>query len=140
MPFNKASAQAKMPGFVLADVKGHYHNINIVHFKKPVLLVYFIPDCDDCRAFTAQLTKHNRCFDHYQVIMATNASLDILKKFMTDFQLNNNTKLIIGTEGWTATLQRLLQVERFPFVAIYNAKGVLVRNFTDPNKLFDQAL
>jgi hypothetical protein len=137
---SNASAQAKMPGFVIADVKGQYHHINKAAIKKPVLLVYFIPDCDDCQAFTAKLSKHNSVFDHYEVIMVTNSNLDALKKFVVDFGLANKPNLMIGTEGWTAALQRLLKVERFPFVAAYNAKGLLIHNFTDPNKLFDQKL
>lgn len=136
--WSNASAQAKMPGFVIADVKGQYHHINKATIKKPVLLVYFLPDCDDCQAFTAKLTKHNSLFDHYEVIMVTNSSLDALKKFVADFGLANKPNLIIGTEGWTGKLQRALSVERFPFVATYNAKGVLIRNFTNPNNLFDK--
>jgi len=135
-----AFAQAKLPGFVIADVNGQYHHINEATIKKPVLLVYFLPDCDDCRAFTAKLTKHNSLFDHYEVIMVTNSNLDALKKFATDFGLANKPNLMIGTEGWTGKLQRALSVERFPFVAAYNAKGVSIRNFTNPNNLFDKTL
>ena len=140
MPFNKASAQAKIPDFVLADVKGQYHHINKTVIKKQVLLICFMPDCEDCRAFTAKLTSHNELFNHYQVIMVTNSNLTVLKNFIVEFKLDKKIGLIIGTEGWTATLQRQLGVEHFPFVALYNAKGVLIRNFNDPNRLFDQTL
>ena|ERR1700744_1081092 len=140
MPFTRASAQAKLPQFVIADIEGKYHHISSAKIKKEVLLIYFMPDCDDCRAFTTKLAKDNSLFSHYQVIMVTNSTLPVLKKFVTDFQLTNKPNLIIGTEGWTATLQRLLNVERFPFVAIYGANGKLIRNFTDPNNLFHQTL
>ena len=138
--FIKASAQPKMPGFVVADVNGKYHNIKTASIKKQVLLVYFMPDCDDCRAFTAKLAKHDQLFARYEVIMVTNSNLDVLKKFVAEFRLAGKPNLVIGTEGWTAKLQRSLKIERFPFVAAYDAKGVLMRNFTDANKLFDEAL
>jgi hypothetical protein len=133
-----AFAQSKLPGFVIADAGGKYHNINTPVFKKPVLLIYFIPDCDDCRAFTAKLVKDDALFARYQVIMVTNADLNALKKFVTEFHLEDRKGLIIGTEGWTATLLRSLQVQHYPFVAEYSAKRSLMHIFKNDNELFKQ--
>jgi len=137
---NMASSQPRALEFVIADVNGQYHMISLSAFKKRMLLIYFMPDCDDCRAFTKKLIKNGRLFDNFQVTMVTNSDLGSLKKFVTDFRLDDKKGLIIGTEGWTATLQRSLKIERFPFVAIYKTKGILIRKFSDPNSLFSQTL
>lgn len=132
----KDFAQAKMPDFVIADIKGQYHKVNTQSIRKQVLLIYFIPDCGDCQAFTAKLTKDARLFKKYQIIMVTNAGLSALKKFAADFQLKNKQNLLIGTEGWTATLLRTIRAEHFPYAATYTAKGLLLHVFANPNDVF----
>jgi len=135
MTFHMASAQAKLPDFVIADIYGKYHRISNSNNKKQVLFIYFMPDCEDCKAFTTKLLNNKRIFIDYKVIMVTNSNLLDLKKFVADFGLKDKKSLVIGTEGWTATLQRLLNVERFPFVQIYTAKGNLAYKFTDSDDI-----
>jgi hypothetical protein len=118
---NQAFAQVNLPDFVIADIKGRYHHINSQFVKKrATMLIYFLPDCDDCRNFTTKIVNDKSLFKNQQVIMVTNADLTALKTFVKDFDLENKPNLLIGTEGWTATLMRTLRIKRFPYIATYN--------------------
>ena len=52
--------------------------------------------------------------------MITNASLPVLKRFVAEFGPSLPKETLIGTEGWTNTILRALNIQRFPFAAIYS--------------------
>jgi hypothetical protein len=125
----QATTQPQLPDFTIADTSGHYHNIHPAEIKRPILLIYFLPDCDDCRAFTKQLVTHRSLFTQYKVIMITNASLPALKHFVAEFKPDITKETLVGTEGWTNTILRQQAIRRFPYAAIYKYH-TLIRPFT----------
>lgn len=135
----KSLAQEKLPAFRIANADGKYLSSKDVAGKKPVLLIYFQPDCDECRRFTSLLTKNDAVFERYDVVMVTNAGLTQLQKFVVDFKLSHKAGLTIGTEGWTGTLQRQLNISRFPFAALYRQyKNLEFRDQGNPESLYTQ--
>lgn len=125
----------KLPAFTIADTGGRYQHVDPTHFKKPILLIYFLPDCGECQAFTSSLLKHPELGQRYQVIMVTNAGLEALRGFARTYRVSGLKGLLLGTEGWTNFLLRSQGVQRFPFVAVYEG-GVRVRVFADAEDLF----
>jgi hypothetical protein len=121
--------------FVVADTGGHYVHIYPAKFRKPLLLVYFQPDCGECQAFVGKLVKHSEIFRRYQVVMVTNAGLGALRQFAAAYRLGGRKGLILGTEGWTNFLFRNLGVQRFPFVAVYDRQRLVVA-FPEAGELF----
>lgn len=138
------SASFKSPGqelpvFRIANADGKYLSSTDIVGKKPFLLIYFQPDCDECRRFTSLLTKNNAVFERYDVVMVTNAGLKELQRFVIDFKLRNKKGLTIGTEGWVGTLQRELNINRFPFAALYGQhKSLIFRDQGNPESLYKQ--
>lgn len=118
-----------LPNFRIGRTDKTYFSNRDLNKGLPVLLVYFQPDCDDCREFTRALTKRAGDFKHVQIVMVTNTGLQQLVVFEKEFKLRDYKNFVIGTEGYTMVLQRALHVKKFPFAAAYNRKGQLVNIF-----------
>jgi hypothetical protein len=125
------TGQAKLPAFRMATASNRYVDSKDVVIKKPVLLIYFEPDCHDCQQFTMLLAREDAIFKSYKVIMITNSGLDQLKRFVGVYKLSNRRDLLIGTEGWTRSVQRTLNIARFPYIAIYNKRSQLTKVIND---------
>jgi hypothetical protein len=138
----RALAQDKLPAFLIVNTRGNYFRSTALPVNKSAILIYFQPDCDDCRRFTALLVKDDVIFRRYdQIIMITNSEVRSMRQFATDFKLNEKKNVIVGTEGWTGTVQRKLKVIRFPFVAGYDKYKFQRWRLTNEGnvpKLYDQ--
>jgi len=95
----------------------------------PVVLVYFSPDCDHCQDFTKDMLKNYNVIANKQVVMVTFQNMDMLKPFVKQYSLGNYTNIKVGTEGTTYLVQRYYQIRSFPYIAIYDKKGNLVKTY-----------
>ncbi|HTK19688.1 MAG TPA: hypothetical protein VL442_09260 [Mucilaginibacter sp.] len=138
----RALAQDKLPAFLIVNTSGNYVRSSALPVNKSAILIYFQPDCEDCRQFTALLVKDDVIFRRYdQVIMITNSEFRSMRQFVADFKLNEKKNVIVGTEGWTSTVQRKLNITRFPFVTGYNKDKIQrwrLTNEGNASKLYDQ--
>lgn len=97
--------------------------------KGPVVLIYFSPDCEHCQAFTKDLIKNYPVVANKQVIMVTFQAMDMLKPFVTQYNLNKYLNLKVGTEGTSYVVQHYYQIRSFPYIAIYDKNGNLVKTY-----------
>ncbi|EHQ28281.1 TlpA family protein disulfide reductase [Mucilaginibacter paludis] len=112
---------------------------------KPVMIIYFSPDCTHCQRLTyefkdefkKEVKNHTKELSHVQIVMATWTQLKAIQIFYRDFGLNQYPNITIGTEGSTYTLQRFYQVRTTPYIAIYSKTGQLVKAFDKEPKLND---
>lgn len=95
----------------------------------PVVLIYFSPDCEHCQSFTKDLLKNYNVVANKQVVMVTFQAMDMLKPFVSQYSLNTYPNFKVGTEGTSYLVQRYYQIRSFPYIAIYDKKGNLVRTF-----------
>lgn len=95
----------------------------------PVVLIYFSPDCDHCQNFTKDLVKNYSVVANKQVVMITFQAMDMLKPFVSQYSLGTYPNFKVGTEGTSYLVQRYYQIRSFPYIAIYDKKGNLVRTF-----------
>lgn len=95
----------------------------------PVVLIYFSPDCEHCQSFTKDLLKNYNVVANKQVVMVTFQAMDMLKPFVSQYSLGTYPNFKVGTEGTSYLVQRYYQIRSFPYIAIYDKKGNLVRTF-----------
>ena len=97
--------------------------------NKPVMIIYFAPDCPHCQKLIKDMKPSMGKFKNIQVIMITFTDIRMLKTFENDYGLKAYPNFILGTEGYTYTVQRFYQLKHTPFVAIYDKNGKLVQAF-----------
>jgi len=95
----------------------------------PVVLIYFSPDCEHCQNFTKDMVKNFNVFVNKQVVMVTFQAMDMLKPFVAQYNLGSYSNVKVGTEGTSYAVQRYYQIRSFPYIAIYDKSGKLVKTF-----------
>ena len=97
--------------------------------NKPVMIIYFAPDCPHCQKLIKDMKPSMGKFKNIQVIMITFSDIRMVKTFENDYGLKAYPNFILGTEGYTYTVQRFYQLKHTPFVAVYDKNGKLVQTF-----------
>lgn len=135
--FNKLDAQKPVARKLVPPFDIELSNSK--HFKAAELkreaatvIIYFDPTCEHCKAFTADMLKHYKEFDNTQIIMITYTPVSQVVKFEGDFSLMNYPTIKVGTEGETFAVQRFYNVQRFPFIALYDNSGILTAYYREP--------
>lgn len=93
---------------------------------KPVMIVYFSPDCSHCQRMMYELKPKLKQLSHIQVVMITwSANYDIraIREFKRDYGLKTQPNFTIGSEGYTRLVQNYYNVQTTPFIAFYDSKG-----------------
>ncbi|MEB0248651.1 thioredoxin domain-containing protein, partial [Mucilaginibacter sp. 5B2] len=97
--------------------------------NKPVMIIYFAPDCPHCQKLVNDMKPSMAKFKNIQVVMITFTDIRMVKTFENDYGLKAYPNFILGTEGYTYTVQRFYKLQHTPFVAIYGKTGQLVQSF-----------
>lgn len=105
--------------------------------NKPVMLIYFAPDCSHCQKLIYDMKPVMRSFKDIQVIMITFTDIRMVKTFSDDYGLAAYPNFVLGTEGYTYTVQKYYQLKTTPYIAIYGKDGHLVQAFEKVPKIPD---
>ena len=132
-----------IPPFKVRLVDGKGYTYKELDKTKPLILIYFQPDCPECQAFTAALSKRLKQLEGQQIIMITFEDMHAVKAFDDTYKLSGHPNLKIGSEGYTFIVQKYYQIEHFPIVACFDSAGTLQRILNPrlkPEKLVDLLL
>jgi thioredoxin-related protein len=97
----------------------------------PVMIVYFDPGCEHCQAFTRNLLEKSKSFDKIQIVYISYASLQEVQIFEKDLNLRKYPNFKIGTEGSSFSVLRVYRPMQFPFIALYDKKGMLISSYKE---------
>ncbi len=104
--------------------------------NKPVMIIYFSPDCSHCQALMSEMKPELKQFKDVQIVMiAFTPFLKMLSDFSRDYGLNAYPNITVGTEGYTYVVQRYYQIKTTPFIAVYDHKGKLLTTYEHPPKV-----
>ena len=99
---------------------------------KPVMIIYFAPDCSHCQRLMYEMKPEMRQFKDTQIVMVTfiqTSLLKMLREFYKDYNLAAYPNIMMGTEYPKYTVMQYYQVANTPFIAVYDHKGKLVQAF-----------
>jgi thioredoxin-related protein len=97
---------------------------------KPMLIVYFSPECEDCHVFIEAMLTRIQDFKNVSIAMVTYMTGDIVSKYVVKNSLNMYTNIYVGTEGNTLFLKNYYKIVNFPYVVLYNKEGDLIVKYT----------
>jgi len=103
--------------------------------NKPVMLIYFSPDCSHCQKLIYDMKPVMNQFKDIQVVMITFTDIRMVKTFNDDYNLSSYPNFTLGTEGYTYTVQKYYGLKTTPYIAIYDHKGQLVKAFEKVPKI-----
>jgi thioredoxin-related protein len=121
-----------IPPFHILKTDSTYFTPANLKKDKPVMIIYFSPDCSHCQHLVYEMKPKMKKFADIQIVMVTffePSMLKALQIFYRDFDLAKYPNVTVGTEGHSYVVQRYYQVATTPYIAIYDHKGKLVKAF-----------
>ncbi len=92
-------AAGNIPPFRITQPNGKSFRAENIPFEKPILIVYFSPDCDDCLHFLNNFFSNISAFDKAYVVMISYLSLEEVAKMHAKYKMSQHRNITIGVEG-----------------------------------------
>lgn len=129
--FFKANAQAadQLPAFKMLMTNGKFFSADELQKNKPVVLIYFAPDCEHCQVLMNDFFKKIDAFKNVQVVLITFKPVEEVAAFEKLYQTSQYENIKVGTEGTTFYLRKFYKLQNTPFTALYNKQGKLVYSY-----------
>jgi len=131
-----------IPHYKILKVDSTYITQDALDKHKPVMIIYFGPDCPHCQHLMAEMKENMASLKNIQIVMITFTDtkypyLNMIKDFSKTYDLPKYKNITMGTEYPDYKVQRYYQVGGTPFVAIYDHNGKMVKYFDKPPKIED---
>lgn len=127
-----------IPPFKIRLTNGEGFTYEQVVKNQPLVLIYFSPSCEHCKEFTEALLKQKKKWVNKQIVMISYVHIRDVQAFDRLYHLSEHPNIKIGSEGQTFVVQQFYQIQRFPFVALFNKQGRLMKVI--PDKLTPEAM
>ena len=119
----------KLPPFKMVQSNGKMFKAENLPIGKPIIIIYFSPDCDHCEIFMKDFLKKESGFKKASIAMITYLPVERVAKFMKDFSLNKYPNIYVGTEGNYFFVRNYYKIMDLPFAALYTKEGVFVKSY-----------
>ena len=120
-----------LPDFKMKLVNGSTFSSAQVSHKKPLLIIYFAPDCEHCRALMEELLPQMSAFKNTQILMVTFESLNDVAWFENHYQTSKYPNIKVGIEVPVFFFRNYYHLEHTPFTALFNKKGKMMVSYKD---------
>jgi peroxiredoxin len=129
--FNNKTVAQTLPDFKMKLTNGSTFSTSNVSHKKPVIVIYFAPDCEHCRALMNELLPQMNAFKNTEILMVTFESLDDVAWFENHYHTKNYPNVKVGVEVPVFFLKNYYKLEHTPFTALFNKKGKLMVSYKE---------
>ena len=114
-------SQAKgLPPFKIIQSDGKSFRAQDLPMGKPIIIIYFSPDCEECQGFTEAMLSRMDDFWNASIVMVTYLPVKDVAGFVSKYKLNIYPNIHVGTEGNTFIVRYYYNVKLFPFVVLLN--------------------
>ena len=94
--------------------------------NKPVLILYFSPDCGHCQLETEELLSKMKELNNLQIVMITSRPFADMANFADHYKIKRFPAIKIGTDP-ARFVTTFYDVKFTPFSALYDKNGKLVK-------------
>jgi len=94
---------------------------------RPLLLIFFSPDCDHCQHETEALIKNISKFKGIQIVMATTQPFGEMKQFAAKYRLRQNG-ITVGRDI-AYVMPPYYEMKNLPYLAFYDKNKRLISTF-----------
>ncbi|MRS03707.1 hypothetical protein EG832_10890 [bacterium] len=130
----------KVPPFQMMQANGKVFSARNLPMGKPIVIIYFSPDCRECHELTKELLNRITEISNTSIAMITNLPLNMVKTFVTEFSLEKYPNIYAGTEGYASFTGAYYNVGTIPFIAVHNKNGDLVKTYSGEVSIEDLLL
>lgn len=132
--FSKAQQSNNIPPFKVRLTNSEVFTYKDLKKDTPTVLIYFSPTCEHCNEFTKELVKHEKELKNKQVIFITYLSLEETLAFDKLYNLSSKPYFKIGSEGYTFVVQKYYNIQKFPYIVLFNKQQKFVKKLSPTEK------
>ena len=127
----------KIPSFRMVLTDGSFFSTDDLKKDRPVILIYFAPDCDHCKALMKEFFKRVDDFRKADVMMITFKPLREVTPFINEYKINQYKNIRVGTEVPVYFIRYHYNLTNTPFTALFNPKGQLICSYRKETSVTD---
>jgi thiol-disulfide isomerase/thioredoxin len=95
---------------------------------RPVLIMYFSPECDHCKHQTEFILADYEKFRNIEIVMATYQPFSEMKDFIDHYKLADYPNFKVGRDE-KFFMAPFYKITSLPFLALYDKNGDLISTF-----------
>jgi len=131
-----------IPQYRILKVDSTYTTQAALNKKKPVMIIYYGPDCPHCQHLMSEMKENMEPFKDIQIVMIAFTRteypyLNMIKNFSRDYNLPKYKNITMGTEYPDYKVQRYYHILTTPFIAVYDHTGKMIKYYDKPPKIED---
>jgi len=124
-----------LPAFNILEVDSTtVFNTDKLPSGKPIVLMYFSPDCEHCQHQTEEILKNMDSLKQVRFVMLTALPFDKMKNFYSFYKLSNYKNIIMGRD-YEFFFSRHYGSQYVPYLAIYDRHKKLLKVFDGGTKV-----
>lgn len=119
----------QLPSFEMQLTNGKIFTNHNLQKNKPVLLIYYAPDCEHCQALMTQILGNYAPFQKLQVVLVTFEPIGYAQSFERDYHIKKYHNIISGVEAPTFYFKNLYNLQNTPFTALFDRHHRMVISY-----------
>ena len=136
--YSSLGAQTIPPFKILLTNGKTFYAKDLPH-QKPVVIIYFSPDCEHCQTLMNAFFNKINNFKGAEIIMITFNPLNEVVKFEKNYHTYKYPNIMVGTEVPAFFLQLYYNLVNTPFTALYDKKGQYIYSYRKETPIDDLA-
>jgi AhpC/TSA family. len=129
--------QGKIPPFRVIQSDDKIFKAEELPMGKPIIIIYFSPECDHCDKLMKDLRKRTMDFKSASIVMITWLPVEKVSRFVQQYNWNKHPNIYVGTEGNSFFVRDYYKITEMPFIALYTKNGDLVKSYSKEDALTD---
>ena len=126
-----ATAQTgKLPPFRMMLANGKLFKAEDLPIGKPIIIIYFSPECDHCQKLMKELFKRTAELKKASIAMITYLPVDKVVAFQKLYGVNRYSNIYAGTEGSSFFVKNYYKLMEMPFAALYSKNGDFIKSYS----------
>jgi thiol-disulfide isomerase/thioredoxin len=125
-PYQKDSSH--LPAFTVLKIDSTYTNDRAIPKDKPVIIIYFSPECGHCQITADEFSKRMKDMRKFYFVWVSYYPLPEIKEFAKKFTLQQFNNIIIGRDP-NYVIPSYFRVKFTPFIAVYNKDHHLLQTY-----------
>jgi thiol-disulfide isomerase/thioredoxin len=102
------------------------YSSEILKKNKPVIIMFFNPDCDHCQRETKEIMAYKKELKDIQIVMISSLSFTLIRDFYKDYNIASMPNIAMG-QDINYALRLKYRPTNFPGMYLYDASHKLVK-------------
>lgn len=118
-----------LPSFKIHETNGKIFNSRSLIKNKPIVLIYFAPDCEHCTTLLKSVFGKMDQFKKATIVLVSFLPMADVAAFEKNYHTSQYKNVIVGVEEPALFLKNLYKLDFTPFTELFDRKGKSVISY-----------